>query len=45
MDASREEYESADPVDTSAAVLSALHHINSLVEESVASALKAHSLL
>jgi hypothetical protein len=44
MDAAREEYESADPVD-SAAVLSALHHINSLVEESVASALKAHSLL
>jgi hypothetical protein len=43
MDAARAEYESVDPVD-SAAVLSALHRINSLMEESVASALKAQNV-
>jgi hypothetical protein len=43
MDAARAEYESANPID-SAAVLSALHRINSLMEEPVASALKAQNI-
>jgi len=43
MDEARAKYESADPVDTNA-ILSALHRINSLMEESILAALRAENV-
>jgi hypothetical protein len=43
MDEARAKYESADPVDTNA-ILSALHRINSLMEEPILAALRAENV-